>query len=339
MSVSNRSNGAGQLVMMMMNIGLVGIGAGAAAALLFASVTTGSWLAIVLFYLAPLPVMIAGLGWSQWAALIAAASGALGLAVVFGGMFFIAFLASAGLPAWWLSYLALLARPLAAPGEAAGSAGAPLEWFPPGRLMLWAAALGALTVTFAILTYGFDAESFRSGLHAGLESLLRLDTGSGPEAAKAKRFLDFLVEAIPPAAAVLSTLTNLLNLWLGALVVKFSGRLSRPWPALADMQFPRLAAAALAIAVILSFLGGLISIIAGVATASLLLAYGLLGFAVLHAITRGLGTRGFLLAGVYAAVLVFGWPLLVLCLVGLIDQFFDLRGRVARKRRGPPAPS
>jgi hypothetical protein len=326
----------------MMQIGVIGVGAGAAAALLFASVTTGSWLAIVLFYLAPLPVMIAGLGWSQWAALIAAASGALGLAVIFGGVFFLAFLASAGLPAWWLSYLALLARPLAAPvaaGEAAGPAGASLEWFPPGRLMLWAAALGALTVSFGILTYGFDAQSFHAGLHAGLERLLRLDTGSGADAAKAKRFLDFLVEAIPPAAAILSTLTNLLNLWLGAHVVKFSGRLARPWPSLADMQFPRFAAAALAIAVILSFAGGLLAIIAGVVAASLLLAYGLLGFAVMHAITRGVSARGFLLAGVYAAVLVFGWPLLALGLIGLIDQFFDLRGRIARKRGGPPAPS
>ncbi len=56
----------------MMQLGLIGIGAGAAAALLFASVTSGVWLSIPLFYLAPLPIMIAGLGWSHWAALIAA---------------------------------------------------------------------------------------------------------------------------------------------------------------------------------------------------------------------------------------------------------------------------
>lgn len=320
----------------MLQIGLIGISAGAAAALLFASVTTGSWLAVVLFYLSPLPVMIAGLGWSQWAALIAAATGAIGLAAIFGGMFFLAFLASAGLPAWWLSRLALLARPHSAPVEAGeGTANASLEWFPAGRLMLWAAALGSLTVWFAILTYGFDVHTFQSGLHAGLERLLRLNTSSGPNAVKAKRFLDFLVEAIPPAAAVLSTLTNLLNLWVGAHVVKFSGRLSRPWPSLAEMQFPRLAAVALALAVILSFAGGLVAVLAGVVTASLLLAYGLLGFAVLHAITRTIKGRGFLLAGAYAAVLVFGWPLLLLCLIGLFDQFFDLRSRVTRKR-GPP---
>jgi hypothetical protein len=53
----------------MIQIAIIGIGAGAAAALLFASVTSGSLLSIPLFYLAPLPIMIAGLGWSHWAAM------------------------------------------------------------------------------------------------------------------------------------------------------------------------------------------------------------------------------------------------------------------------------
>ena len=69
---------------MMIQIVIIGIGAGAAAALLFASVTSGSWLSIPLFYLAPLPIMIAGLGWSHWAAMTAALAGALGLGAAFG---------------------------------------------------------------------------------------------------------------------------------------------------------------------------------------------------------------------------------------------------------------
>ena len=38
--------------------GLIGLGSGAASALLFASLTSGSYLSIALFYLAPLPLMI-----------------------------------------------------------------------------------------------------------------------------------------------------------------------------------------------------------------------------------------------------------------------------------------
>ena len=126
----------------MMQIAIIGIGAGAAAALLFASVTSGSWLSIPLFYLAPLPIMIAGLGWSHWAALTAALAGALGLGAVFGTVFLLAFPAGAGVPAWWLGYLAMLARPVRGQ-QRHWPAMPPLEWYPPGRLVVWAAVLAA----------------------------------------------------------------------------------------------------------------------------------------------------------------------------------------------------
>ncbi len=190
----------------MMQIGLIGIGAGAAAALLFASVTSGSWLSIFLFYLAPLPMMIAGLGWSHWAALIGAAHRRARARAGVQRYFFFAFLAGAGLPAWWLGYLAMLARPVG------GNGGAPtLEWYPPGRLVVWAASLGALTVIVAIPNFGLDGETIRANLHRALAQLLQVETGSGanaPAAAKslpkAKALIDFLVEAVPPAAAVLA---------------------------------------------------------------------------------------------------------------------------------------
>jgi hypothetical protein len=323
----------------MMQIGLIGIGAGAAAALLFASVTSGVWLSIPLFYLAPLPIMIAGLGWGHWAAVTAATTGALALAVVFGPIFFFTFLAGAGIPAAWLCYLAMLARPV-------GNGGAPaLEWYPPGRLVIWAAILAALVVVAAIPNFGTDADSFRAGLRNALMHLLRVETDTPADATltlpgvtNANRLVDFLVAAIPPAAAVLASITNVLNLWLAARIVKFSGLLKRPWPPLAAISFPRLLTAALALAVIVSFLGGLIGIIAGVLSASLLMAYGVLGFSVLHAITQGMDARLFVLGGVYAAVLVFGWPVLALCALGLIEAAVDLRARIARKR-GPPAPT
>ena len=320
----------------MMQFGLIGIGAGAAAALLFASVTSGAWLSIPLFYLAPLPIMIAGLGWSHWSAMAAALVGALALGIAFGPVFFFSFLAGAGLPAWWLGYLAMLGRP-------AGNGAAALEWYPPGRLVVWAALLGGLVVIVAIPNFGLDAESFRAGLRDALTHILRVETGTPagappgvPGVDKADRLIDFLVAAIPPAAAVLATITNVLNLWLGGVIVKFSGRLKRPWPPLAAMTFPRAVTAALAIAIVLSFVGSLIGIVAGVFSASLLMAYGVLGFAVLHAITRGMASRMFLLAGVYIAVLVLGWPVLALCLLGLIEAVIDLRARIAAKR-GPPA--
>src|SRR5262245_13334762 len=332
-SASNRSKGAGQLVMM--HLAVIGIGAGAAAALLFASVTSGTLLSIPLFYLAPLPIMIAGLGWSHWAALTAALAGSLALGIFFGAVFLSVFMIGAVVAASFLGYLALPARPAARAASAPQSA---FECDPPGPLVLRRAFLGALVVLLAIPNFGTDAESFRTGLRSALNTILRTQVASPGNEPKADRLLDFLVTAVPVAAAVFATITNLLNLWLAAKIVKFSGRLSRPWPQLSAMTFPAAITAALALAIALSFVDGLLGIAAGVFSASLLLAYGVLGFAVLHAITAGVNMRGFVLALVYAAVIILGWPLLALCLLGLFDSVFDLRGQVARKR-GPPAPS
>jgi hypothetical protein len=154
----------------MMQIVLIGLGAGAAAALLFASVTSGVILSVFLFYLAPLPIMIAALGWSHWAGLVAAVVAAAMLGGVFGLFFFGTFLATVGAPAWWLGYLALLGRPIANGGATH------MEWYPPGRLVLWAAVLGAAVVTGALATFGGDEAAIRGGLKAALEHVLRLQT-------------------------------------------------------------------------------------------------------------------------------------------------------------------
>jgi hypothetical protein len=315
----------------MLQVLLIGLGAGLAAALLFASLVSGSLLSLLLFYLAPLPIMIAGLGWSHIAALAAALVASAGLAAAFGGFLSAAFLVGLGLPAWWLSYLVLLARPGSADPEA-------LDWYPVGRLVLWAALFGALGIILAVPTFGTDAESFRAGLRHALERLLRAETATPagapltlPGVSDPGAILAFLVMATPPAAAVVSAVTSLANLWLAGRVVKLSGRLKRPWPDLGMTRLPRYVAALLAAAIAGMWAGDLIGIAATAVTASLLLAYALIGLAVLHATTRGINGRGFVLAGIYAAVAVFGWPALLLSLLGLVDFVLDLRRRAARR--------
>jgi predicted membrane protein DUF2232 len=330
-SVSNRSKGRDSS---MMQLYLIGLSAGFATALLYASVASGSLLSVVLFYLAPLPILIAALGWSHWAALIAAVVASASLAALFGAFFFIAFLLGVGLPAWWLGYLALLARPAAtAPGG--------LEWYPVGHLVLWAAIISALIVTAVMINFGADEESFRASLRRGLERMFSPSerSASGPAAPVPRPELSPLIElmivALPPAAAVLTTVTGVANLWLAKCIVKVSGRLRRPLPDLAAMQFPAAAPAITALAIAAWFLPGLPGTVGSVFSASLLTAYAILGFAVLHAMTRGRGGRPFVLSGIYVAVIVFAWPALLMSLLGLADTAFDLRGRIDRKRNPP----
>lgn len=318
----------------MRQIILIGLGAGAAAALLFASVISGSLLSVLLFYLAPLPILIAAIGWSHWAALVAAISASVALALIFGGYFFLAFLIGIGLPSWWLGYLALLARPL--PEPPGGH-----EWYPVGRLVIWSAIFGALIVVATIPSFGLTEESFRAGLRAALERLIQVEKGEAGAASEfsgvdVRRFIDFLVTVMPLGIAVVSTLINLVNLWLAGRVVKTSGRLRRPWPSLPAMTFPATTPLLLGVAIAGSFLPGLIGTVASIFGASLLAAYAVLGFAVLHFITVGMMARPLVLGLSYAAASAVYWIALAMALFGLADTMFNIRGRFAA-RRGPPA--
>ncbi|CAL8980814.1 hypothetical protein RHODGE_RHODGE_01952 [Rhodoplanes serenus] len=331
---------------------LVGLGAGAVAALTFAALVGGSPLSMLLFYLAPLPVIIAALGWSHWAGLLAALVGTAALAAWFGTLFFLVFLIGLALPGWWLAYLALLARPATAgnvPVPAAvttapapdgtgatelAPAGPPLDWYPVGRLVLWAALLGATAVALSLPTFGDDVESIRATLKEGFSRVLRQrpipgadGTVAVPGVSEPGPLIEFLAAALPPAAAVLMTMTLLFNLWLAGRAVSISGRLPRPWPVLSDTAFPASATVLLGAMVAGSFLPGLIGLIASLFAASLLVAFTALGFAVLHALTRRLKSRGLVLSVLYASVMLFAWPLFAVMLVGLTDTAIDLRRR------------
>jgi hypothetical protein len=315
-------------------IALIGMAGGAASALLFASIASGSPLSIPLFYLSPLPVLIVALGWNHRAGLVAALVASAALALIFGGYFFLGFLLGVGLPSWWLSYLAILARPAGADGSG------DLEWYPVGRIVLWAALISAAVVALVILTIATEEAALRATLRKTFEPLLTRG-GRSPVGADSPAFVRMLVEyperVLPQAASVLTTIVTVFSLWLAGRIVRTSQRLVRPWPDISAMTFPRGALALLAGALIGALiLPGLSGIFASMLSGSLLTAYGLLGLAVLHAVTFGLNGRGFILAGVYGGIVVFGWPILILAIVAVADQLFNLRGRTAGPRLPPP---
>jgi hypothetical protein len=317
----------------------IGIGAGIASALLFASVMSGSALAVLLFYLAALPIMIVTVGWNALAGLVAAVVATVALGLAIDWRFALAFALGVGLAAWWLGYLAMLARPATAPDTGGEPA---FEWYPAGRLVLWAALLGALGVVVVIPYFGFDRESFEAALRASGARMLHAQTAADgtiqiPGVTNGARFLDLLVLILPMAAAVLGTIIYLFNLWLSGTIVRMSGRLRRPWPDLPAMEFPPMAAGLAALAIAGSLLrDSVIGLISSIFAVALLTAYGALGLAVLHGITRGMKGRVFILGIVYVLLVFQGWPILLIALLGLIDSVADFRGRIARWR-GPSA--
>jgi len=118
-------------------------------------------------------------------------------------------------------------------------------------------------------------------------------------------------------------------------VAALGGTYAPTWYHTPALALPASSSALLALAVAGSFLPDLAGIISGSFAASLLMAFAILGFAVLHAVTRGMTSRPFVLAAVYAAAALIGWPVLAVSILGLADTAFDIRGRIANKR-GPP---
>ena len=319
---------------------LIALAAGCASALMFASIVSGALISLLLLYFAPLPLMVAALGWGPLAATVGGILAATGLGAVFGLPFCIAFAVMMALPAWWLGHLVLLGRPAAnaAPSDNGAAPVSPtLEWYPIGRVLLWIAGFAVLTTMATLLTFGTDAATITETLRAGLLRILGpRGTASGDEL---KQRIDAVV-MIAPAAAANSTMTMLvLNLWLAAKITATSGRLHRPWPVLKSTELPPMTLAALMAAIAFCFAGGLLAMLAQTVTAALLMTYALTGLAVLHTLTLGLKSRALWLGCTYALLVVSGgWLVVTMVILGIADAVFGLRQRYLRARP-PPLPA
>jgi hypothetical protein len=241
-----------------------------------------------------------------------------------------------GKSSWWLGRLALLGRPTARgaspPGFPAAATG-DLEWYPVGRLLLWIAGFAALSTVAALLTLGSDAASISGALRRGLLHLF--EPREMPLSDDAEHWVDALVNLAPAAAVAVALMTLTLNVWLAAKITATSGRLRRPWPDLRDTVLPPMTLPALFIAIAFCFTGGLLALVAQIATGAVLMTYSLVGFAILHSLTLPMKGRAIWLGTTYTIVVVFGWPILALVALGLADALFDFRRRF---RRGKPPP-
>ena len=289
----------------MIAILIVALAAGAASALMFASISSGALISILLFYLSPLPIMVAAFGWGPLAAAIGGVGAASVLGAIFGLPYSIAFAMMVAVPGWWLGHLALLGRPIeGAAGDGATQQPPALEWYPVGRILLWIAAFAVITTTATLLTLGADTDTITAALRRGL--LKVLSAGDGQGSVEIERLVDMLVILAPLAATILSMVTLTLNLWLAGKITQTSGRLNRPWPELRSTALPSMTLVALLVAAALSFVGGMLALLAQIVTAALVIGYALVGFAVLHTLTLSLNSRGFWLGGIYAVVVMFG---------------------------------
>lgn len=323
------------------------IGAGLASAILFSLVTQATFLAVALAYLAPLPIMIATIGFGRAVGLPAATVAAVTVGVVAylrqaqldggadAGSAAIAsatYAAALAAPSLWLCILAI-SRPNAPPRDLKSDA--PVRTYALERLTANAVAIAAAVGVIAtIITTarhgGFSAalDEADSTLTPALESLTA--GTSLPQGLDLHRMARLMALAAPPAIAASTLLMLLVNLWLAARAAQISALLAGPWPDIPhELRMPRLFAPALAVAIGAAFIGGLPGLLGAVVAAALAMGFSLQGLAVVHDLSRSFKYRTLLLGALYFSLIALAppWLLIAFAILGVVESLFSLRDR------------
>ncbi len=319
----------------MNNPAVIGALAGLVSALLFVSAAASAVAAVFLVYITPLPLMIAGLGWGIRASVIGLGVGMLTAAVLFSVNVSITYALMLAGPAALLVYLALLSRP--DPQAPDG-----LAWYPPGRLIAWAALMAGAVGGGSAVVLAAGTGDYETGVRQLFNETLLPALQQGEQELTEEQITQtvrLMGGILPGAVAAVWLLIMLINMWLGGKIASVSGRLIRPWPTLSDIEFPRF----LPIAFLLALLGttifaGLTAAMASAFTGAILLAYLVMGLVVVHVITRGSTFQPLILVLLYVGIVLVGWLGLLVALLGIAEPLLRLRQRVQQGGGGSGPP-
>jgi hypothetical protein len=313
----------------------IALGAGIASALLFIVTAQGTVMAMALAYLAPLPIMIATLGWGIDAGAIALAVSCATVAGAIEPLSGLLFGLTIALPSWALAALAHLTS---IPIFRRSAEPTPSTRVRVGGLVVTAATLGALISVGALISmivvyggYEKGVEGYTNLLQPAIEEALG-GSLSLPEDFSIGEVVGLVVKYSPAAISASTTLMLLVNLYAAARSAQMSQRLNRPWPDVPNSLVlpPLLGLAAIVAVAVWLTAPEPASQFAVIFVGALGVAYVLQGLAALHALSRSASARPFLIVALYLACVVeprFVLP--AIALVGLIESAASLRARAA----------
>lgn len=295
------------------------LGGGLASGLLYALAANG---VVGSALLVPLPLFLAGLGAGFAPALIACGVGVIVAAGLVAPEAGLNYAVASAAPVLLMTRRALLNR-TGATGD--------IEWYPPGLLLAWLAGLGILILMGMAMLYlgtpgGLEAEVH----HAVVEALTQMS--ARPEPQRIDAFADTIAPVLPGLGiAGWEMVVALDGILAQGLLARF-GRNLRPSPRIEDVELPHWMPVVLAGAALTGFLGratgvGTIGFLGWNAVAILLVPFFFAGLGVVHALVRRLSGGIFALVLFYAVMAIFGWPVLLVAGLGLIDQWVMFRTR------------
>ncbi|WP_420561461.1 DUF2232 domain-containing protein [Tepidicaulis sp.] len=341
---------------------IIGLGAGLVSAVLFLTTASGSLLALLPLLLSPIPLFVAGLGWGGRMAAFSGAAGFVFLSLISSFSAGLTFFLFAAFPAFWLSRQALfyerpaphVSRRGLYPPEPAEERGeeeasdahpAPAEgviWCPPGDIAVWAALVAALLLVIAeagIIWVGYEglAAALRqtagqSLLESGAAARFVAEQGLPVEP---QRLVALAAALLPAAATALWLFVILATMAAGQRILMRFGHNLRPMPDFDRMELPRPLLWAFGACFLFTFIPGEIAHFMGALIIALFIPYFLLGLAIIHAISRAWKARIVVLGLFYFLLLFFGWLAVPVGLLGMMDPWLNLRGRLSAASGSP----
>ena len=295
---------------------LTGALAGVTAALLSMGANTQSSLAIVLYAASALPILIAGLGWGNAAAITAIISAGVAAAALVSPYFALLILVVTLIPAGWLSHLANLARPAT---ELGGPDGA-LAWYPLSDILSHLAGLvtaGMIIVGFIV---GYDSGVSDRMVDIVIEAVKAQEPLYNPDAAAIAQIKSIFTLALPLIQGAVWVVMLFTAYYVATRIVQMSGKSLRPREDIpSTLRMHRNAIFIFLGGLVLTFLGGAPATIGALVCGTFGAGFLLAGFASFHFRTRGKSWRLPVLWIAYLSVLVFTIPAIFFLLTGLTD--------------------
>lgn len=295
---------------------ITGALAGITAALLSMGANTQSSFAIVLYAASALPILIAGLGWGNAAAIVAIVVAGATAAALVSSYFALLILLVTLVPAGWLSHLANLARPAS---ELGGPESA-LAWYPLSDILGHLA--GLVTVGMIIVGYivGYDSSVSDQMIDMVIEAVKAQEPLYNPDAAAIAQIKSMFTLALPLVQGAIWVLMLFSAYYLATRVVQISGGSLRPREDIpSSLRMPRNAIFVFLAGLVLAFLGGAPAAVGALICGTFGAGFLLSGFASFHFRTRGKSWRLPVLWIAYLSVLVFTIPAVFFLLSGLTD--------------------
>lgn len=295
---------------------VVGALAGITAALLSMGANTQSSLAIALYAASALPILIAGLGWGNAAAIAAIVAAGVTAASLVSAYFALLVVVVTLIPAGWLSHLANLARPAS---ELGGPEDA-LAWYPLSDILTHLAGLVTIGMMLVGYIVGYDASVSDLMVDMVIEAVKAQEPLYNPDAAAIAQLKAMFTLALPLVQGAIWVMMLFAAYYLATRIVQMSGRSLRPREDIPSaLRMHGNAIFIFLAGLILAFVGGAPAAVGALVCGTFGAGFLLSGFAAFHDRTRGKAWRLPVLWIAYLSVFVFTIPAVFFLLFGLTD--------------------